>query len=235
MCKGQRYIVDDGLSSIYYPQRFENRLERLRRERNALTFKDSIKKFRDGFSIFGPDYTKLNLYSLFNSVTSNKYPSIPNRFQYLRKIYISQKGEECVVVIGQSFVEGKVCSRQIYNAYLEKVVAALRRRYEHYKIVYFPHRRETHLKELPNIFDQICPTNLVIELGLFEQNLIPVCVVSTSSTAIFSLSCIYNCDGLIMWSSDGSLFGDSAANFEERKNLLRQLFSEFPKVKFEVL
>lgn len=230
LCNSKRFIVDDGLSSIYYPQCFENRWERLRRERGECTLKDKIRNLRCDLGIFEPDFKKCILYSLFDSVQNGEYPSMPNRFKYFRSKLTKDNVKDSVVVIGAAFAEGGVCSRAVYHEFLKGVVKYLRQKYIGIDIIYYPHRREVSLEALPNLFDRVCGNEQVIEIGLNKSNINPICVVSTSSTSLFSLSTIYNCTALLMWPTNDALFGNSAVSFAKRKPILMELTEVYNKV-----
>lgn len=111
-----------------------------------------------------------------------------------RSLIESRSGNRRVnLVVGSKLVEEGICSKEIYHSLLEEILDDAQR--DGIDIVYVPHRGEAidNVREVSEKFDfDVVENSLPIELISLEFDILPIKVFSVLSTALYSMSLIYD-------------------------------------------
>lgn len=152
-------------------------------------FRKRLKLLDDGVatlnSSLNNEYERL---TIFSTVHGQK-----NKLSKCRDIVVSANAQEQVdIIIGSKLVECGICSKDSYVSLLEEIT--WKNKFSDRRIIYIPHRGEFE-KNLDYIASRygldVVSTKLPVELVGYELKVCPVNVYSVISTALFSMSLVY--------------------------------------------
>ena len=152
-------------------------------------FKKKLKLLDDGVATLNSNLkNEYERITIFSKVHGQK-----NKLSKCRDIVESTDSQEQVdIIIGSKLVECGICSRESYHSILENI--AMTNKSSHRRAIYIPHRGESekNIDCIANRFGMdIVSTNLPVELIGYELKVCPVNVYSVMSTALFSMSLVY--------------------------------------------
>lgn len=199
----KEFVVGDENSFIF-------RLIRLFSSKNKITILD------DGVATFNSKYkNKYRRFTVFRNVLG-----VFNSFTECRRINKSCSiNEEVNVIIGGKLVEENICSKAVYHQLIEKmmVFTSLNKK----KTIYVAHRGEdfNNIKEIRSKFNvDVFLNQLPIELLGYEASVKPILVMSVLSTALYSMSSIFD-------SADFYVFPLELSNIYNRKESIESLYN----------
>lgn len=139
----------------------------------------------------------LTLFTMFDVVQINNQKKYVNRFEYLKKLYAKPK-YTTDIFIGAQLVDLDILPLEVY---IDVIKLAIKNS-KNEKIIYFPHRRTS--KE---VMDEITSINNIevifpdtaIEHYLLKNAIAPKKIYSILSTALFSLSIIFEKANIIAY------------------------------------
>ena len=188
-------------------------------------FQNKLTLLDDGVATLNSSLSKkYERFTIFSTVLGHK-----NTLSKCRDLVRSAHALEQVdIIIGSKLVECGICSRDSYDRLLEKIT--LKSKSSCRRIIYIPHRGESgnNLDYIANRYAlDIVSTKLPVELVGYELKVCPVNVYSVMSTALFSMSLVY--DEAIM-----EVIPLSPDEILSRKENIGKLYSVMSEYKFLV-
>jgi hypothetical protein len=151
-----------------------------------------------------------------------------NRYSWLREI-ISKSAclaetPHTAFLLGENLRECGLVNNNVY----EEIVRKIRLRFQHFEVVYLPHRRE-----LPRNVKKLCDKfnmkhlhlETAVEVGFFMAGINPSIIISLQSTALATLPLIYPTASICVISIKNSALGNSrlGAIVKIKHSYLRQI------------
>lgn len=175
--------------------------------------------------------------TLFTMYDLNPYPKqnyFKNSFAFLRqKIGVEIFNEKIVYFIGGNWVESNEIKKRDYINLLERIF----KKYtdEKKKIIYLAHRRENLEKftKLKAMFDsqlEVVAPDVPVEIYFLQKKENPVNLAGLGSTALFTLSKMYQPNELISFKVPRSIL---AENTVESTEIINDYYANFGNIKFE--
>lgn len=186
------YCIDDGVATLFYHTTLLNPSVVVKKK-----WSQKVKDIR--FKFFGfkvhMNKDRINYFTMFNLKPLHKELIIKNDFKYIKKYQKLQQSIDphLVYFLGQPLVDVQFMNLEVYIEYIKAIKKYFREK--DMKIMYIPHRKETLLDELKVLEDDffyIQPLSEGIELFLIKAYVIPAIVVSFVSTALFTLSKLFD-------------------------------------------
>ncbi len=222
-----RFKVCVGLALLFFP--FLNASHVFIGDANSIVFKAyryvvptaKVVLFDDGVATLFDEHEN-SIYTRFSLFSSKIKNGIKNDFISLREFLNVDAKKDVNIVVGGKLVEEGICSKEAYFGLLEKMLDNLRCSGGD-EVVYIAHRGEAseNLKEIGERFSiTIKRLNYPIELVGAELDINPVTISTVVSTAVFSMSKIYEGTKVFLFRPDES-------DLMERKAVIVKLFEYF--------
>ncbi len=217
------FLVDDGVLTIaYYKNNFQHE------KKKGVDF----KKLR--YMIFGlkTDFTdSINLFTIFNLLPKANVKVIQNNFNYLKQNVINKlKQSDEIYFLGQKLVEVGMMDKDIYFAYIKKII----KYFKGSTIIYIPHRGETGYEELRSLESEnfkIKKVNKPIEIYFATDGILPKHVASFNTSALFTIDKLFDKSKLSAFKIDENHLKMFNSEVNECYNFLKNTKCEIIELK----
>ena len=136
-------------------------------------------------------YYNAYLFSIYNLNTNIKI--IHNDYKFLKKELHHLEKKEIAFFIGSNLIENILVSEKVFEEYIKRIVKHYQKK--NLKFIYILHRKEDikYMNLLGEKFEFECiKFDNIIEIELLRKKTIPMEVSSFASTAVETISMIYN-------------------------------------------
>jgi len=185
------YVIDDGVITLELHKKELNPFVKKKREK----FLKRVKFLR--YKIFALrlnfDKKKINYFTMFALQAYYGEKIVHNNFIFMKQLLQDkQRDKSFIYFLGQPLFPSLIKE----DDYIE-ALANVKRFFQekHIKVIYIPHRRESHLESIASLEDDFFTIEKfsdIIEAELLKKDVLPMGIYSFLSTALFSLSSIYD-------------------------------------------